>query len=97
MPYELELPRRIKQGHWKVKIFDKETLYEEPHVTILFKAKKWRWGLRGRDFIDESPDPSDVPQQVLDAIKAGYDELCGQWDLRFPKNPVQEPEGDEDQ
>ncbi|MGB8889261.1 MAG: hypothetical protein WCC87_21220 [Candidatus Korobacteraceae bacterium] len=42
MPYELELPARIKQQHWKVKIFDKETLYEEPHVTILFKLKKWR-------------------------------------------------------
>lgn len=97
MPYELELPPRIKQQHWKVKIFDKETLYEEPHVTILFKLKKWRWGLRGKNFLDESPNPSDVSQQVLGAIKAEYDELCRQWDVRFPKNPVHAPEGDENQ
>jgi hypothetical protein len=88
MPYELKLPPKVSGQHWKVKIFDKELLYEEPHVTILFKTTKWRWGLRSRDFLDAQPHPGEVPQQVLTAIREKHDELCRQWDERFPTNPV---------
>lgn len=86
MPYKLEVPKPYQ--HWKVKIFDKESLYEEPHVTILFKGTKWRYGLRGREFLDDRPNPSDVPDEVLNAIDANHDELCKEWDSSFPKNPV---------
>lgn len=96
MPYELELPQKVRQQHWKVKIFDKETLYEDPHVTILFKTTRWRWGLRTRDFLDEKPRPGDVPHQVLKAIEDNYERLCREWDGRFPTNPVSGAEGDED-
>jgi hypothetical protein len=37
MPYELRLPNALKR--WKVKIFDNELLFEEPHVTIVFKTE----------------------------------------------------------
>ena len=78
MPYDLELPQPFNQ-HWKVKILDKETLYEEPHVTVLFKEMKWRYGLRSREFLDRRPSPSKIPGDVLNAINAGYEELCRQW------------------
>jgi hypothetical protein len=94
MPFDLPLPRRIKDL-WKVKVQDKELLYEEPHVTILKKAKKWRWGLRSRAFLDPKPDPSEVLKEILDLIEANYDELCRQWDARFPSNPVAEEEDDD--
>jgi hypothetical protein len=95
MPYELELPKSLRR--WKVKILDKETLYEEPHITIIFKTTIWRYGLRTQGFLDNSPDPADVPKKVLAAITSQHDELCKEWDARFPRNPVREPEEGEAQ
>lgn len=94
MPYNLPLPRKLK-ALWKIKIFDNEIL-EEPHVTVLRKDVKWRYGLRSRAFLDKEPDPGDVPQEVLDLIEANYDELCRQWDQLFPTNPVAGEDDDDD-
>ena len=95
MPYDLWLPKRLKKL-WKVKIQDKELLYEEPHVTIWRKDTKWRYGLRSRVFLDPQPNPGDVPNEIRDLIDGNYDELCRQWDIRFPTNPVAGEEDDHD-
>jgi hypothetical protein len=95
MPYDLPLPAKLKKL-WKVKIQDKELLYEEPHVTIWRKETRWRFGLRRRDFLDPRPDPGDVPYEIRRLIDENFDELCRQWDVRFPTNPVAERDDDDD-
>jgi hypothetical protein len=85
VPYELPLPNAFKR--WKVKILDNELLFEEPHVTIVFKKELWRFGLRSRTFLDEDPEPGKVPRGVMDLIRSNLNMLCDQWDLRFPTNP----------
>lgn len=95
MPYDLRLPKKLKDL-WKVKIQDKELLYEEPHVTIWKKATRWRWGLRSRSILDPQPDPGEVSKEILDLIEENYSELCVQWDARFPSNPVAEEDDDND-
>jgi hypothetical protein len=87
MPFKLALPATLEQI-WKVKILDKETLYEEPHVTILRKMQKWRWSLRRKIFLDINPPVKDVDAGVLTAIEANLDELRRHWNVLFPKNPV---------
>ena len=94
MPYDLRLPGTLKRL-WKVKIQDKETLYEEPHVTIWRKDTKWRYGLRRRIFLDPKPDPGEVPGAILRLVTVNYDELCRQWNIRFPRNPVAGEEDDD--
>ena len=76
MAYELPIGQKLRNQGWKVKISDKERL-EPPHVTIIRRTDRWRWDLRKRSFMDRMPDPGDVPDDVLEAIEAAYDELCG--------------------
>jgi len=73
---------------WKVKIQDREALYEEPHVTIWRKDQKWRYSLRHGRFLDPQRDPSEVQNEIVDLIKEQIEELCRQWNERFPQNPV---------
>ena len=80
----------------KVKIQDKEALYEEPHVTIWRKGTKWRYGLRSHSFLDPKPPPGEVAAEVLAVIDEKWDELCQAWNARFPKNPVAGEDEDED-
>jgi hypothetical protein len=87
MPYSLQLPMKLRKL-WKVKIQDREALYEEPHVTIWRKDQKWRYSLRNRRFLDPQPDPSEVPDEIVELIEAQIEELTRQWDERFPQNPV---------
>jgi len=75
--YQLPLPLKLKRHGWKVKIADKERL-EEPHVTILWKTNRWRWSLRERRFMDATPDPADVPSEVLAELAANYEKLTAQ-------------------
>jgi hypothetical protein len=86
VPYELPLPNEFKR--WKVKILDNELLFEEPHVTIVFKKELWRLGLRSRTFLDQDPEPRKVPKEVMDEIWENFDTLCDQWDTKFPTNPI---------
>lgn len=37
---------------------------------------------------DEDPPPHDVPQEVIDTVRAGIAELIRQWDQMYPHNPV---------
>lgn len=90
MPYELAIPKALKP--WKVKIFDNELLCEEPHVTIIFKMTRWRLSLRSGNFLDQQPDPKDVRQEVREEIERNWEVLRGEWDARFPTNPVQNEE-----
>ena len=93
MPYELPLPAALNP--WKVKILDNELLFEEPHVTIRFKAKHWRVSLRSGLFLDETPNPSDVSPAVVAAVQSKLEILRKKWDERFPTNPVAPLEGEE--
>lgn len=93
MPYNMRLSKKLRTL-WKVKIQDRETLYEEPHVTIWRKDEKWRYGLRTRCFLDPKPDPAEVPNEIVELIEAQYKKLCQEWNARFPQNPVTESEDD---
>jgi hypothetical protein len=86
MPYELQLPNALKR--WKVKILDRELLFEEPHVTIVHKTELWRFGLRSQAFLDANPKPSKVSRKVMKEIMANLETLCRESDARFPTNPV---------
>jgi hypothetical protein len=94
MPYYLPVPKKLK-AVWKIKIWDNEVL-EEPHVTVLRKSTKWRYGLRRRGFMDAQPDPGQVPKTIRDLIDENYEELCRQWDILFPTNCVVEEVEDDD-
>ena len=86
MPYELELPRRLKPPY-RVKIQEKESC-EEPHVTIWRKAKRFRYSLRGNGFLDPVPDPKELDKQVIDVVEDHLDDLREAWDRMYPHNPV---------
>jgi hypothetical protein len=93
MSYDMPLPGKWKP--WKVKIFDNELLCEEPHVTIIFKAIRWRYSLRTKTFLDKEPNPKDVASEVVAAIEAQFAKLCKEWNARFPTNPATECEEEE--
>ena len=94
MPYQLPLPNALKR--WKVKILDNELLCEEPHITIVFKAELWRFGLRSRTFLDDDPKPERVPQELMQLVGANFNTLCDEWDARFPTNPVSHEDEEEE-
>lgn len=87
MAHELPLPKALASQGWKVKIFDKERA-EEPHATIVKKTRRWRLALRSMRSLDEDPPPHDVPQEVIDTVRAGIAELIRQWNQMYPHNPV---------
>ncbi len=93
MPVELRLPVGLRQARWKVKIREKESR-EPPHVSILRRTSKWRINLRTGECMDRRPKPSDLPQDLIDIVKANWHWLCQQWDAKYPDNPV---EGDKDE
>ena len=91
----MPLPQQLRVARWRVKIRDKETR-EPPHVTILRGTAAWRINLRTGRFMDKRPKPADVPDEVIEHIMSeeNWDLLRQQWDLMYPRNPVQ---GEEDQ
>lgn len=96
MAYALPLTAALKTARWKVKIRDKETR-EPPHVTILRGTEAWRINLRTGDFMDDAPDPSRVPAELIEFIRAGetWQCLCVEWDRMYPDNPVADTETEE--
>ena len=88
MAAELKLPDALKQAKWKVEIQDKESR-EPPHVSILRRTDKWRINLRTREFMDKRPDPSEVPQDLLDILQDNWEWACETWDEMYPDNPVE--------
>jgi hypothetical protein len=89
MAYSLPLTAALKKARWKVKIRDKESR-EPPHVTIIRGTDAWRIDLRTGAFMDDSPDPSDVPAEVIGLIRgeATWQQLRDQWDRLYPDNPI---------
>lgn len=89
MPFELTLPQKFRQARWKAKIREKETR-EPPHVTLLKGTEAWRIDLRTGEFMDGTPDPADVPKELVAHIKGEkvWKRLCDEWDKKYPKNPV---------
>lgn len=87
--FNLPLPAVFRKTRWKVKIRDKETR-EPPHVTILRGTRAWRIDLRTGAFMDASPDPADVPGEMISHIKhpETWRRLCNEWDRMYPDNPV---------
>lgn len=95
MPYSVPLSRDLQGQGWKVKIRDRERL-EPPHVTILRETRAWRIDLRSRSFMDDSPDPAEVPPALLAQIRASWDTICTEWDAMYPTNPVSGGHDDQD-
>jgi hypothetical protein len=87
MPFALKLPEPWASRGWKAKIRDRERL-EPPHVTILHKTSAWRFGLRSEKFLDREPDPRDVPEEVVGAVRSSLALLRQEWDRMFPENRV---------
>ncbi|MDP6722362.1 MAG: hypothetical protein QGF59_27095 [Pirellulaceae bacterium] len=97
MAFNLRLPDAFRTARWKVKIRDKETR-EPPHVTIIRGADAWRINLRTGEFMDKKPDPSDVPNGIIDFIEEEetWQQLCEEWDGMYPTNPVSSDDEDEE-
>ncbi len=76
MAFNFRLPKQFPK-HWAVKIRDKER-NEVPHVTILRKTKAWRINLCTGQFMDQKPDPSEVPKKRIDLIleNANWELIC---------------------
>jgi 2'-5' RNA ligase len=91
--FNLPLPESLRKARWKVKIRDKETR-EHPHVTILRGTKAWRINLRTRKFMDDDPDPAEVPHQLVELIgqEETWQRLRHEWDRMYPNNPVSREE-----
>lgn len=89
MPFELSLPAEFSQSRWKAKIREKETL-EPPHVTLLQRTQAWRINLRTGEFMDRQPDPSEVPEALIEFLKGDevWKQLCEAWDRKYPGNKV---------
>ena len=89
MAYSLPLTAALKRARWKVKIRDKETR-EPPHVTIIRGTDAWRIDLRTGEFMDDSPDPSEVPEDLVELINAEttWQRLCDEWDRMYPGNLI---------
>ena len=89
MAFNLRLPADFRRARWKVKIRNKETR-EPPHLTIIRGTQAWRINLRTAEFMDEEPDPSVVPNEVVDFIKEEqtWQRLCSNWDAMYPTKPV---------
>ena len=83
------LPQPHRGRGWKAKIRDRERA-EPPHVTILFKTRAWRLGLREQDYLDARPDPADVPPSVTDHLLSTsvFPTIVTAWDRLYPHNPV---------
>ena len=93
MAFSLLLSANLKNQGWQVKIRDKE-IRESPHVTILRKGKPWRWDLRELQFMDKTPAPSDVPEELMAQVRENYASLCNEWDKMYPNNPIRGNHGD---
>ncbi|MBI3407287.1 MAG: hypothetical protein HY040_02885 [Planctomycetes bacterium] len=94
MPFQLELPKRLRARGWKVKIREKERL-EPPHVTIIFGKKEWRVGLRDKSFLEPPGGRwADIDDEVRELIEKSWKALQNAWDEKYPSNPTSSREED---
>jgi hypothetical protein len=91
VPFALTLPEPWAKRGWKAKIRDRERL-EPPHVTILYKTSAWRFDLRSEQFLDKEPNPREVPEEVMGAIRSNLALLRQEWDRIYPENCISSTE-----
>ena len=94
MVYSLEMPKPLQDKGWKVKIRNWERT-ETPHVTILRRTEGWRYSIREPGFMDSHPDPSRVPDDVVNHITKSLALLRKHWDKKHPDNPIESGAGEE--
>lgn len=87
MAFSLALPAEWARQGWKVKIRDDER-NETPHVTFLRRRQAWRMSLRTGEFLDREPDPSGVPDELVERVWIKRAVLRHTWNLMYPENPV---------
>lgn len=87
MAFALALPGEWAGQGWKVKIRDDER-NETPHATFLRKRQAWRLSLRSGAFLDERPDPSEVPRELVEHVWSKRQALRRNWNAMYPENPV---------
>jgi hypothetical protein len=87
--FNLRLPESLRKARWKVKIRDKE-IAEHPHITIIRGTRAWRFNLRASAFMDDDPDPAEVPKELIAIITEPriWELLRETWDRMYPNNPV---------
>jgi hypothetical protein len=95
MAFRLPLPDPFPARGWKVKIRDLER-NEPPHATILWRQRAWRFGLRERTFLDDAPDPTGVPAEIVTEVLRQLVVLCREWDAMYPENPIASKEEEDD-
>lgn len=95
MAFALVIPQPLKSQGWKVKIRDRE-FAEPPHVSVIRRTECWRIGLRDLEFMDTSPDPSRVPNDLVEFIHSKVEDLKAAWDRMYPHNPI-DSSGSDDQ
>jgi hypothetical protein len=88
VPYRLDLPKKLRQQEWKVKIRDKERL-EPPHVTVWQAEVLWRICLRTGGFlVPPGGSWNLIDSEVRAIIENNWELLCNAWDEKYPENPV---------
>jgi hypothetical protein len=92
VPHDCDLPKRLADQGWRVKVSDKERA-EPPHATVIRRTKRWRFGLRTGKFLDRVPPAREVPEELIEWLRAHTDELEAAWDRMYPHNRVR---GDEE-
>ena len=96
MPYRLDLPKKLRDRGWKVKIQDKERL-EPPHVTVWHADQVWRISLRTGEFmVPPGGSWKEIDSDVRALVDANWQELRDAWDARYPHNRVSGLEDEDD-
>jgi len=87
--FSLQLPKALRKARWKAKIRDRERC-EHPHVTIIRGTQAWRINLRTGMFLEDDPNPADVPDELMTYIKdeQTWKRLCDEWNRLYPNNVV---------
>lgn len=85
--FALSLSHQLDNQGWKVKIRTRERV-EPPHVTIIRGTRSWRYDVRRLEFMDRTPPPGDVPDELLEEIHENLDTIRRQWNAAYPYNPV---------
>ena len=47
-------------------------------------------------FLDDIPDPKDVPEDLVDVVRQAMPQLIPEWDKMYPENPVSSAGGDDE-
>ncbi len=91
MPVAFAVPAPFDERGWRLKIRDRERV-EPPHVTLMHKARRWRFGLRQQQFLDTDPPARDVPCELFAWLVIHTADYTAVWNDLYPENPVNSKE-----